>query len=198
MLHLSLKTIERLTRLINNLLNLSRIEAGKIPFVRERVNLADIAKEVAASMKIRAEERGLNLNCSLPGNGLQLYADRDKIIQLFTNLVSNALKFTQRGTIEISAVDHPQAVECRVTDTGCGISEKDLPRAFEKFQQFGPTINGNDKGTGLGLAICKAIVELHGGRISVSSRLNKGTVFTFTLPKLSSPTSAVSRRRGGA
>jgi len=109
-------------------------------------------------------------------------ADKDKITQVFTNLISNALKFTDKGTIEISTVDTGPALECRVSDTGVGIPKQALPKVFDKFHEISLPSSG-EKGTGLGLAICKSIVELHGGDIRVESTLGKGTAVSITLPK---------------
>jgi signal transduction histidine kinase len=105
---------------------------------------------------------------------------------VFTNLLSNALKFCQKGFVEISISDLPKEIRGSVKDTGCGISREDLGKVFSKFEQFGkPAGEDGQKGTGLGLSISKGIVERHGGEIGVESELGKGTTFFFTLPKVS-------------
>ena len=182
-LSLALKTIDRLAQLINDLLDISKVEAGKMPLKRERMDLIGAAKEVSASFAHRAQQKGLELMENFPKAPLEIWSDRDKLIQIWSNLVSNALKFTPTGTITLSVVDKTDAVECAVSDTGCGISEKDLPYVFLKFKQFGTSTDPREKGTGLGLAICKALVELHRGNIRVESRVNQGTKFLFTIPK---------------
>ena len=113
-----------------------------------------------------------------------MYADKDRIIQVFTNLVGNALKFTKQGRIEISVVDRTDVVECGVYDTGPGITKEDLPLIFSKFQQFSRIAGSGEKGTGLGLSITKGIIELHKGKIWVESEVGQGSKFTFTLPKI--------------
>jgi GGDEF domain-containing protein len=105
------------------------------------------------------------------------------MIQVLTNLINNALKFTLEGSVEVSGRVQGDFVECMVSDTGIGISNNDLERIFQKFQQFGRVAGGGEKGTGLGLTIAKGIVEMHGGRIWVESELGVGTRFIFTVPK---------------
>ncbi len=99
------------------------------------------------------------------------------------NLIGNALKFTDKGEIEISIKEMEKEIEISIFDTGRGIAEEDLPRVFRKFEQFGRTHGPGERGTGLGLAICKGIAELHGGRIGGESKINQGTKFFFVLPK---------------
>ena len=103
--------------------------------------------------------------------------------QVFTNLIGNAMKFTEKGTIEISCAQKEKEVMCAVADTGVGLAKDDLPKVFNKFQQFGRVAGAGEKGTGLGLSIAKSIVEMHEGKISVDSKLGVGTKFTFTIPK---------------
>ena len=183
MLSVCLQDIDRLRRIIDNLLDISKIEAGKIQIKREWANLADLVKGVSASFARRAQNKGLQLKTTFSQEEIGVYFDRDKIIQIFNNLVGNAFKFTEQGVIEISVVEKDNCVECSVSDTGRGIAEEDLPKVFGKFQQFGRTPGPGEKGTGLGLAISKGIIELHKGDIWVESQLQKGTKFSFTLPK---------------
>lgn len=175
--------IERLGRLINNLLDISKIESGKIVLKRKMVDINKIIEDIASSFESKAEAKGLMLKTSLPEGALEIYADADKLTQVFTNLIGNAMKFTEKGHIGISVKDSDTEFECVVSDTGKGISKEDIPKVFSKFQQFGRTAGAGEKGTGLGLSISKGIVELHKGRIWVDSDLGKGTEFTFTLPK---------------
>ena len=104
-------------------------------------------------------------------------------MQVLFNLIENALKFTQTGTIELSTREKEGVVECAISDTGPGIAQEDLPRVFGKFEQFSRTPGCGSKGTGLGLAIAQRLIELHGGKIDVQSALGKGTTITFILPK---------------
>ena len=175
--------IERLTRIINQLLDISKIESGKIKLKRELIGIKSLIQQITYSFEGRLKDKGLKLKVKLPKKEIDIYADRDRIIQVFTNLVYNAIKFTEEGFIEVSLEDKKNKVECSVADTGIGISEKDLPNVFSKFQQFGRAAGPGERGTGLGLSIAKGIVEMHNGKIWIDSQLSKGTKFTFTLPK---------------
>lgn len=185
-LSISLEGIDRLGRIVDDLLDISKIEAGKLMLKREAVDISSLVKGIGLAFNYQVKEKGLKVKTSFPNKPVEIYVDRDKIIQVFTNLISNALKFTDKGKIEISVVDKGDAIECSVSDTGRGIAQEDLPRVFSKFQQFHRGAGGvGERGTGLGLAICKGIVELHHGTIQAVSRLGEGTKFTFTLPKIS-------------
>ena len=177
--------LERLTRIINGLLDVSRIEAGKVELRREDFELQSLIREIAAGFEGKAREKGLELRLNLPPDPVRVYADEDKLSQIFTNLIDNAVKFTVQGSIEVSAAEKSQEIECRVSDTGIGIPPESLPMIFDKFTQFGRKDGPGEKGTGLGLSIVKGLVEVHGGKIHVESKLGQGTTLTFTLPKLS-------------
>ncbi|MBU1524493.1 MAG: PAS domain S-box protein [Candidatus Omnitrophica bacterium] len=182
-LFVCLEDIDRLTRIINDLLDVSKIEAGKIKLQKKLVNLTALAVGVKSIFYSQAKEKGLEIRTIFFKEELEVYVDKDKIIQVFINLVGNALKFTQSGHVGISIADKEGYVECGVFDTGMGIAPEDLPKVFGKFQQFGRVAGPGIKGTGLGLSITKGIIGLHRGKIRVESRLGKGTKFTFTLPK---------------
>lgn len=186
-LTLSKNNIDRLENIINGLLDISKIEADKVELRMGLTNMTELIRQTVDSFEIRVKERGLELKANLPKEVIDVYADSEKIIQVFVNLINNALKFTEKGFIEISACDKKDVVEFSVSDTGRGISREDLPKVFRKFQQFDRVRGGaGEKGTGLGLSIAKGIIELHHGKIWVESEFNKGTKFTFTLPKRSS------------
>jgi len=142
-----------------------------------------LAQQVVNAFELRAKEKGLLLKMFAPKKDIEVYVDADKIIQVLTNLVANAIKFTESGYVELALSEDDEEVTCSVMDTGIGFSKEDLPRVFTKFQQFGRSPGGGEKGTGLGLVIAKGLVELHHGKIWVESKLAKGTQFTFTLPK---------------
>jgi PAS domain S-box-containing protein len=182
-LSMSIEGIDRLSRLIGNLLDISKIEAHKIKLNRELTDIVSLAKDVSANFAPALRSKGLETTYNFPEDRIELYLDKDRIIQVFVNLLSNALKFTPSGRIEISIADRADALECAVSDTGVGISDNDLPRVFNKFDQFGREFESAQKGTGLGLAISKGIVELHHGEIRVESKLGRGTKVSFTLPK---------------
>ncbi len=176
---------DRLSRLIDNILNISRIEAGVIKVVKRPVDLTGIVKEVLEVISPQAKSRGLRIVERLAPVFAQVDGDRDMLSQVVTNLLSNAVKYTRDGgRVTIStAVDEARGVACLgVEDTGVGISPEDQKRVFEKFyrvrkdSQMAP-------GTGLGLSLVKHIVEdVHGGTISLASELGKGSTFSVELP----------------
>jgi PAS domain S-box-containing protein len=182
-LALSLEDIDRLKRIIDNLLDVSKIEAGKVEIRREMIDLVSLAEGVRSTFHVRAETKGVELRAKFSHPKVEVYADKDKIIQVFTNLIGNALKFTEKGHIEIGISDDGSLIQGSVRDTGKGISPEDVSKVFSKFQQFGRQESGGEKGTGLGLSIAKGIVELHKGKIWVESELGRGTQFLFTLPR---------------
>ena len=177
-----LEDSDRLKRIIDNLLDISKIEAGMVELKKEFVDLGGTVKSVVAGFSLLAKEKSLSLETNFSPEKIKAFADKDRIIQVFTNLIGNSLKFTQSGQININLSQKDKFIECAVSDTGGGIAKEDLPRVFSKFQQFGRTAGPGEKGTGLGLSITKAIVELHKGKIWIDSELEKGTKVTFSLP----------------
>jgi len=178
-----LRNVDRLARIINSILDISRLEGGKVELKKELFNIADLGREVVSNFSPSAKDKGLELRGNIPSEKVMLSADRDKLMEIFVNLVGNALKFTEKGYIEVSMLDKADRIECSVADSGRGISQTDLPKAFSKFEQFGRGTGPGEKGTGLGLYIVKKLVELHKGKVWVESEPGKGTKFTFTLPK---------------
>jgi PAS domain S-box-containing protein len=176
--------IERLARIINGLLDISKIETGKVELKKEEVDLSSLLKMIALAFEAKAKDKGLDLRVNLSEKVILAYGNEDKLNQILTNLVDNALKFTPRGFIEISAEEKEDAVICSVRDSGIGIAREDLPNIFDKFTQFGRKDGPGEKGTGLGLSIVKGLVELHQGKIQVESEVGRGTTVTFSLPKL--------------
>jgi len=182
-LSVGLEDIDRLARIINDLLDISKIERGKLEIKRERTNIAELIKTLHTSFLPKARNRGIEIGIICSSKDIVVYAEKDQLIQVFNNLIGNALKFTDKGSITISAVDKGDVVECSVADTGRGLKEEDASKLFSKFQQFGRGAGPGEKGTGLGLAISKGIVELYKGKIHAESQLGKGTKFIFTIPK---------------
>jgi len=182
-LDLCLRNVDHLRKIVDGLLDISKIESGKVKLKKEKVDLSDVMKSVLDSFMPMTKKKGLELRVNLPEQLMEVYVDRGRIIQVLNNLVGNAIKFTDQGTIDISVKDQKEYAECAVADTGCGISPDDLQKVFDKFQQFGNAQNSGEKGTGLGLAISKEIIRLHGGKISAVSILDLGSTFTFTIPK---------------
>ncbi len=174
--------VERLIRLTNNILDISKIEAGKMEMNNTSFDLPALIREIASCFNTEFKKKNLEVIMDMPDK-ITIYADLDKIEQVFTNLLSNALKFTDKGKITISARDTKDMIECTVSDTGAGISREDLPKIFDKFLRFGPRPLPAIKGTGLGMYITKSMIELHNGRIWAESELGRGTRISFTIPR---------------
>lgn len=176
--------IDRLTRLINNLLDISKIEAGKTELKKAYVDIAHLARTIISGLKFEADGKQVEIQSVFPEAPLHIYADPDKIIQIFTNLISNAIKFTpEKGKVTVEIRDREKEIECSVSDTGKGIALEDMGKLFSKFQQIGREAGSGAKGTGLGLAISKELVEMHNGQIRAESKVGQGSKFVFLLPK---------------
>jgi len=168
--------------LINDILDLSKVEAGQMELRLQNVSVADSVDQVVRTVEPLVAKKSITLKTSVAGAG-DVLADAGKVKQMLLNLVSNAIKFTpEGGTVTIGAVRMPETVEISVADTGIGIAEADQKTIFQEFHQvdFGP--GRKHEGTGLGLALTRRFALLHGGDVRVSSRLNKGSVFTLSLP----------------
>ncbi len=175
--------LSRLNSIINDLLDISKIEAGKITLRRGLVDMRALLEKFADTYQTVLATKKQSIERKLPDGSFLVYADRDKIIQVITNLFNNAHKFTpEQGKMELELRMEETHVLCRIKDTGVGISAEDMPKLFGKFEQFGRTHGPGIKGTGLGLTISKALIELHGGKIWAESKPNEGTAFFFTLP----------------
>jgi signal transduction histidine kinase len=173
----------RLTTLINNLLDLEKIEAGEMSWDIRPVDPADMVRAAVAATASLHENKGLRVEVSLAPDLPAVSADRDRVLQVLINLISNAVKFTEAGAIRCEA--NPArggGIEIAVSDTGAGIALEDQHAIFEKFRQVGDTLTEKPTGTGLGLAICREIVEHLGGAIHVESEIGRGSRFSFTLP----------------
>ncbi len=173
---------ERLTELINDLLDITKIEAGKIEWKMEPVSVAEIIERAMAITSSSFEQYGLEPISDVEDGLPKVVGDKNWLEQVMMNLVSNAMKFTEKGSVTCRARKINNEIMISVIDTGIGISAVDQEIIFEKFKQAGTTIKGKPKGTGLGLPICKEVVTHHGGRIWVESELVKGSIFSFTLP----------------
>jgi PAS domain S-box-containing protein len=173
----------RLIRLINDLLDLSKIEAGKMEWEDEPTSLRGVIDSSVAAMRSLALEKQQTVQVDADAELPDVMADPDKLIQVITNLVNNAFKFSPAGsTIDITAAVSGEEMVVSVEDKGIGIAPDDVPLVFERFRQVGDTLTDKPKGTGLGLPICKEIVEHYGGRIWVESEYEKGSRFSFALP----------------
>lgn len=183
---------KRLTDLINDLLDLAKMEAGKIDWKMEPLTVHELLDRAIAATSILFEQKELQLIKEIEAGLPEFAGDRDRLIQVAINLISNSVKFTDIGSVTCKANRIGNEIKVSIIDTGMGISEADQPKVFEKFKQVGDTLTDKPKGTGLGLPICKQIVEHHGGRIWVESELGKGSTFSFTLPLEAAAESEVS------
>ncbi|KPK97595.1 MAG: hypothetical protein AMJ95_08185 [Omnitrophica WOR_2 bacterium SM23_72] len=178
------RNLKRLSLLIDDLLDFSKLEAGKVQLKREAVSIGELIQNTMEELKSWAETKSLHLEKEIQENLPQVEIDAGRFNQVLGNLIGNSIKFTPKeGWITVSAKLNAQnQIEVCVEDTGIGISPEDLPRVFDKFYQAGERISTDIGGTGLGLSIAKEIIELHGGKIWAQSQKGSGTKFTFTLP----------------
>lgn len=173
---------ERLTSLINDVLDLSKIEAGKVEWKMEPLLMFDIIDQATAATRSLFEQKGLKLIKYVEDNLPVINGDKYRLMQVVINLISNAVKFTDEGIVTCAVKKTGNGVTVSVIDTGRGIDPSDHENVFEKFKQVGDTLTDKPSGTGLGLPICKQIVAHHGGRIWVESEPGKGSTFSFTIP----------------
>ena len=173
---------ERLTHLINDVLDLAKIEAGKMEWNMAPVPMPEIVERAIAATSSLFDQKHLILKRKIENDLPMITGDRDKLIQVVVNLLSNAVKFTDSGSIICRVFQKDNEVIVGIADTGIGIAPKDHAAVFEQFKQVGDTLTDKPKGTGLGLPICKEIVEHQDGRIWLESELGKGSTFFFALP----------------
>jgi signal transduction histidine kinase len=183
-LGIMIKEIQRLTRLINQVLNFQKLESGKVQWQLGQVDLRRIVEDAVSATRQLVENKGLALNVKMVPQVPSLRGDRDQLIQAMVNLISNAVKFCepQTGVIEISLKHHDDCLLLSVSDNGIGISKEDQVAIFEQFRQVTHSGRGRPAGSGLGLSITRRIVEYHGGRIDVVSEPGSGATFTLCLP----------------
>ena len=173
---------DELVHMVNDLLDISRIESGKAEIKKENLNLKNITDKIADLFSEQLKNKNINFSSNIPDNCQEILADRNQIERVFINLVGNALKFTpQNGKIEIRASSINKITQIDVKDTGFGIPQDAQESIFEEFFRVDNTINQEVKGTGLGLALVKHIIEAHQGKIWVKSKVGEGSTFSFTL-----------------
>jgi two-component system chemotaxis sensor kinase CheA len=183
-LEIVLKSGKRLMNLINDILDLSKIEAGKMEVTTENTALEDLLREIEASIKPMANNKGLHFEIVRHSNSnLIIKTDRNKVTQVLLNLLGNAVKFTEKGRVELHITSiNNEKLKFDVCDSGIGISEENKAAIFEEFRQIDGTTSRKYSGTGLGLSISKRIARLLEGELTVQSKLNKGSVFSFVVP----------------
>ncbi|MFZ0735126.1 MAG: response regulator [Candidatus Sulfotelmatobacter sp.] len=172
----------RLLRLVNTLLDFSRIEAGRVEAVYQATDLAGFTSELASVFRSATDKAGLRLAVDCPRLGEPVYVDRDMWEKIVLNLISNAFKFTFEGEIAVRLARVGDFAELRVSDTGVGIPPEEIPQLFERFHRVANTRSRTHEGTGIGLALVQELVRLHGGFIRVESTLGKGTTFVVSIP----------------
>ncbi|MEM9156179.1 MAG: HAMP domain-containing sensor histidine kinase [Cyanobacteria bacterium P01_F01_bin.33] len=172
----------RLRRLVNDLQELSKAEAGHLPISACATDAQPVLERVCDRLRLQIDDSGPMLTLDLPEKIPWVLADRDRLEQILTNLVGNAIRYTPAGQISVSAEPRERWLWISVVDTGCGISETDLPFVFERFWRADRSRSRGSGGSGIGLAIVKRLVELQGGEISASSTLGQGSAFRFSLP----------------
>jgi signal transduction histidine kinase len=186
------RSVERMNRMIQDLLEVAKLEAGRLGMATRPVDVAALIAEAEETLRPLAAERSIRLESAVARGLPAVTADADRVLQVIGNLVSNAIKFTPAGgRITLAAAHAGDEVRFAVTDTGCGIPSDHLSRVFRRFWQADRT---DRRGIGLGLAISEGIVQAHGGRIWVESRVGVGTTFFFTLGE--SEAATVGERRG--
>jgi len=173
-----------LLNIISDIVDLSKIEAGEIVFRKSKIQAKRLISEIESLFRLKAEQKGLEFRVEQPANSEDVYleADKDRLMQIFNNLLINALKFTSEGCIEVGCRILKSNVEFSVKDSGIGISSKHHTKIFDRFRQVESSFNRKYGGNGLGLSITKNLVELMGGRIWLESEVDKGSTFYFTVP----------------
>lgn len=185
-LSISRQNIDRLSTLINDLLDISKIEAKKVVLRKSLIDLKSFIKNLILPFQTIAKDKRVFIKYKFPHKEISIFMDTERITQVLNNLISNAIKFTKKGgKVTILVEEKPTDVQISLCDTGIGISRQNLDKLFNKFVQIDRAHGPGEKGTGLGLAISKGLVELHGGRIWAESELGRGSRFSFTIPRAS-------------
>lgn len=174
---------QHLLSLINDVLDISKIEAGQLQITHEDFDLREALEKTVASVRPLAEKKGLTLSCTISDGIDMIPADRRRVEQVLLNLISNAVKFTEQGSVMVECKSDGDRVRISVTDTGIGIRPEDLDTIFQDFRQVDSGMTRKYEGTGLGLSISKRLVNLMGGQIQVESRWGSGSTFSFSLPR---------------
>lgn len=173
---------KRLERLVNNLQDLSKAESGSLPLALQAVSLPPLFAELTERFASQLMEEGPTLRLDCPANLPEVWADGDRTEQILINLLGNAIRHTQHGSIILKAWSAGDQAWVAVTDTGCGLSASELPHVFDRFWRSEKVRSQNSSGTGIGLTITRQLVELQGGQIFVESQPGQGTTFQFWLP----------------
>ncbi len=183
-LHLAKSNVDRMVRLINNVLDLERLEAGKMELALEKTNLNELLTEVYKFMKLVAQKRKIHLSLELPAKPLSTLCDPDKFEEVVINLIDNGLKYTREGgRINIQMKQEEKGIEIIVADNGMGIKKEDQKKIFEMFTRSSENRPMGGMSFGVGLTVCKHLIDLHQGQISVKSKPGQGTAFKVRIPQ---------------
>jgi len=183
-LDISTQNVERLNRLINEFLDSAKLENPNFSMKRNLFNITDAARTIIDSLSIIAKEKGIVLEGAIPDKKIEIWGDPDKLNQVISNLVDNAIKYNRpAGLVQVSLEEADDVVNISVRDSGMGIPKDDLDKIFDRFYRVERSDTSGISGTGLGLSIVKDIVDMHKGAISVESEINSGSKFTIALPK---------------
>jgi signal transduction histidine kinase len=176
---------ERLIELVEDLLNLSRIESGRMEYKFEKINLGEVCQEIYDTFVLRAKEKNLSLDLVLAQNSdMTAMVDKNKIREVISNLVDNALKYTLKGGVKVKLADVGENIRISIIDTGIGVPAEEIPYLFSKFSRGKDISRLNTGGTGLGLHVGKKMVEAIGGKIWIESEgVNRGSTFSIEVPK---------------
>ncbi len=178
----ALNNTHRLNHLLSDLIEISRIESGEMKMTFRYFHLHEFLTQIISEFSSLAQQKKISLSLESNNESLEVFGDKEQLKIVFSNLISNAIKFTdQNGSIIVSYEKTIPGIRITVKDNGCGISEEHLPRIFERFYRVDKNRSREVGGTGLGLAITKHIIEAHGSKVDVQSELGKGSAFRFTL-----------------
>lgn len=180
---MALENVDRLIKIINQLLDISQLDGGIADVCLEPTDLSQVLNDVYDRFKLKASQKSIHFDLTYDPLMPVLTTDRKKVVKILSNLVENAVRFSEKGNrIKISSVCNSNSIDIKVEDTGCGIPEDELERIFEKFYQLNKDSRAKEQGIGLGLSITQRLVEMLNGTITVTSEEGNGTVFTVTLP----------------
>ena len=172
-----------LSNLLNDLIDISMIESGEMRMSYRYFDISDFIKNIVNEFSLIAEEKNIQIIFNPPNTGLQVFGDKERLRQVFVNLIQNAIKYTDEGNVEILLEEEKKSVNINVIDTGIGIPQEDIDRIFERFYRVDKARSKAVGGTGLGLAIVKHIIDAHSSKIIVESVFGKGSRFSFKLKK---------------
>lgn len=178
------QNVVRLAHLINDILDVEALESGKVELNKQDVDLLEVLQECCGTFRMTAQQKNLKLETVFPEKTAKIFGDRARLVQIFMNLISNSIKYTQQGYVRVRVEQNDIASVIRIEDSGIGLTTEEQENLFQKFYRAPSGITSSESGTGLGLVIVKNLVEAHGGKVSVESVPQQGTKFTVTLPRV--------------